>query len=432
MALFAAGILAGSAARPDDTQPSPPPSPAPSPSPSPPPTQTTSVLANLPIRLYANINLRQDFQRPQDKADLLLDPHRIDGLVTRLRFGMEFKDPKATVSGGLRVSAGEIPNPTSPFVRLGDLFRPVSFGFDQFYVDVRPLENKSKLYFTLGKMPMPFWRGDKATVRAELTWDDDISPVGGVVNLNLFRKEDEGHSISLDNVGGYFIVEWFRQDRFAGLVADTWMVADQIKLKVNRVTVAASYYDWEHLNSGARAPSYVPGSSAVLYPGTDAFLLRPGTQHTNALVNVGPTSFGFRSDRFRIVDLLGQVSVPAGLPGLGRSEVFALGQFAHNFSVPTEQDGVGATLGITGGDLKRRLHPYTLWGTWRRVEADAALGTFADSDLGAGTDVKGYEISADYRVTRNFTPYISYFHMMLAPRRSTRFTRLFFGVIWDF
>ena len=425
---IAAGILSGAAAAyAEDPQPSPTPPHVPPPAAAP---ATTSVLATLPIRMYANVNLRQDYQRPQDKADLLLDPNQIDGLVTRLRFGLEFKDPKATVSGGIRVSAGETPNPAAPFMRLGDAFRPVTFGLDQFYVDIRPLKEKARLTFTLGKMPMPFWRGDRGIARAEMTWDDDISPVGGVVNLNLFHNHDG--TVSLDTAGGYFIVEWFRQDRFAGLVGDTWMAGDQLKLKVHRVTVAASYYDWEHLNSGARAPSFIPGSSAVLYAGTNAFLLRPGTQHTNSEVELGGNAFAFENDHFRIVDLLGQASVPLSLPWLGHSEVFVLGQYAHNFSVEVERSGVGATLGLTGGDLKRKLHPYTVWGTWRRVEADAALGAFADSDLGGGTDVKGFELSADYRVTRNLAPYISYFHMMVNPLRSTRFNRLFFGVNWDF
>jgi hypothetical protein len=59
------------------------------------------------------------------------------------------------------VSVGETPNPAAPFVRLGDGFRPVTFGLDQFYVDVRPLKDKARLWFSLGKMPMPFWRGDR-------------------------------------------------------------------------------------------------------------------------------------------------------------------------------------------------------------------------------------------------------------------------------
>src|SRR5438876_3412317 len=210
-AMITAVVLLGAAmARAEDPQPSPPP-PSPPPASPAPAAAPTSVWANLPIRVYANVNLRQDYQRPQDKADLLLDPNQNDGLLTRLRFGMEFKDAKATVSGGLRVSAGETPNPASPFMRLGDAFRPVTFGLDQFYVDVRPLKDKARLWFTLGKMPMPFWRGDRGTARAEMTWDDDISPVGGVGNLNLYHSGDG--TVSLDTTGGYFIVEWFRQDR---------------------------------------------------------------------------------------------------------------------------------------------------------------------------------------------------------------------------
>ena len=96
-----------------------------------------------PVRLYANVNLGQDFQRPEDKADLLLDGNQNDGLLTRLRFGDRVKGHKATVSGGLRFSAGETPNPASPFIRLGDAFRPVNFNLDQFYIDVRPFQNKS-------------------------------------------------------------------------------------------------------------------------------------------------------------------------------------------------------------------------------------------------------------------------------------------------
>ena len=422
--LIAAGILSGATAVSAQD-----PKPSPTPPPSPPPATPPSVLANLPVRLYANVNLRQDFQRPEDKADLLLENVN-DGLLTRLRFGIEFKDAKAPISGGVRVSAGETPNPASPFARLGDAFRPVSFGLDQFYVDVRPFKNKERVYFTLGKMPQPFWRGDRGNFRAEMTWDDDISPVGGVVNLNLHHNEDK--TVSLDNTGGYFIVEWFRQDRFAGLVGDTSLIADQLKLKVHRVTLAGSFYHYENLNSGARAPSFVPGESASVLPATNAFLLRPGFQRTNSQITLGPGAAGFASNDFDIVDLVAQGMVPVSVPWLGGSELWALGQYTHNFSVDNETDGWGGTAGLSGGGYNRKLHPYNLWFTYRKVEADAALGTFADSDLGSGTDVKGFEISADYRVTRNLLPYISYFNQKITPLRSTSFNRLFFGISWDF
>src|SRR5215212_7807469 len=79
IAWIAAGILSGATAVSAQD-----PKASPTPPPSPPPATTTSVLANLPVRLYANVNLRQDYQRPQDKADLLLAPNQNDGLLTRL------------------------------------------------------------------------------------------------------------------------------------------------------------------------------------------------------------------------------------------------------------------------------------------------------------------------------------------------------------
>ena len=391
------------------------------------------MTASVPIRFFANVYLREDWTRLQDKADLLLDGNQVDGLLTRLRFGMEFKDTTQTVSGGIRVSAGEAPNPAAPFVRLGDGFRPVTFGLDQFYVDVRPFKNKERVHGVFGKMPQPFWRGDKGVVRAEMTWDDDISPVGATFNALLYKHENDGKvTTTLENMAGYFIIEWFRQARFAGLVGDTSLWADQLKLKVNRVTVAAAYYHWQNLNSGARTPSFVPGQSASFLPGQSAFLLRPGFQETNAVFDLGSGVYLFRKNEFDLFEATGQGTLPVTLPWLGKSEVVVLGQYAHNFSVDSETDGVSISLGIVGGDAKRRLKPYSLHGTWRKVEADAALSTFADSDLGAGTDVEGFEVNGDYRIHRNLSLTASHFHFDGFPNRSTRVRRTFLAMIWDF
>ena len=405
------------------------PSPSPSPSPAPP---APAVTATVPIRFFANVYLRQDFTNLEDKADLLLPGNNLDGLLTRLRFGMEFKDASSTVSGAIRVSAGEAPNPASPFVRLGDGFRPVTFGLDQFYLDLRPFANKRRVHGLFGKIPQPFWRGDRGVIRAEMTWDDDISPVGGVIQAQLYRKEGDGKQTSLENTAGYFIVEWFRQNRFSGLVGDTSLWADQLTLRVHRVTLAGAFYHWQNLNSGTRTPSFVPGQTASLLPGQSAFLLRGGFQATNAQVDLGSGVFTFRENAFDILEGTGQATVPVRLPFLGKSELVVLAQYAHNFSVSGETDGVGFSLGFVGGDPKGKVRPFSLHGTWRKVEADAALGTFADSDLGAGTDVEGFEITGDYKVHKNLSLTASFFKFDGPPHRSTDVNRTFLGMIWDF
>ncbi|MEO5761047.1 MAG: putative porin [Vicinamibacteria bacterium] len=418
----------------DDPQASPTPSPSPiADAPKPPPSTMIVMTSTIPIRFFANVYLREDFTRLEDKADLLLAGNHNDGLLTRLRFGMEFKDTSSTISGGIRVSAGETPNPAAPFVRLGDGFRPVTFGLDQFYVDVRPFKNKDRIHAVFGKVPQPFWRGDKGVLRAEMTWDDDISPVGAVLQTGLYKKEHDGKpTVTLENTAGYFIIEWFRQARFSGLVGDTSLWSDQLKLKVKNVTLAGAYYHWQNLNSGARAPSFVPGQSASLLPGQAAFLVRGGFQATNALVDVGSGVEIFRNNEFDIFESTGQAVFPVKLPLLGKTELVVMGQYAHNFSVDSETDGIGVSLGLIGGDAKRKLKPFSLHGTWRRVEGDAAVAAFADSDLGAGTDVKGFEVTGDYRIHKNLSLTASHFHFEGAPLRSTTIRRTFLAMIWDF
>ena len=95
----------------DDPQAKPTASPSPTPeAPKPPPSTLVVMTSSIPIRFFANVYLREDFTTLEDKADLLLEGNHNDGLLTRLRFGMEFKDTSSTISGGIRVSAGEAPN----------------------------------------------------------------------------------------------------------------------------------------------------------------------------------------------------------------------------------------------------------------------------------------------------------------------------------
>ncbi len=391
------------------------------------------VSAGLPIRLGGSVTIRQDFTSLEDQTDLLLDDNSIDGLRGRIRLWAEHRDPKAFVGGGLRVSAGQTTNPASPFVRLGDAFRPLSIGFDQFYLSVRPFKNRERAVLTFGKMPQPFWRGDRGTVRAELIWDDDISPVGATLQNNLYENADKDRPVRLDNLLGYFTLQETTNARFEGITGTTYLIADQLKLKVDRVSAAVSFYSYENLNAGLRSPNFTPGQGGFVVPGTDAFLLRSGFQATNNHINLGPGANAFLEDHFRILDFLGQVSVPVSLGLPGKPEAFVLGQYTRNLEVPLDKSGWGVTLGLSGGAWEGSwANPFNIHATYRDVDADAALGVFADSDLGAGTNFKGFEISGNYRLARNLLFTVFYFDFDGAPRKDSSVQRLFFDLTWDF
>jgi hypothetical protein len=289
-------------------------------------------------------------------------------------------------------------------------------------------------------MPQPFWRGDRGTWRDELIWDDDINPEGAVLQTTI----PTGLSfLELHNTGGYFTVYEATDNRFAGLTGDTYLLADQLKLRIDLGaigggTVAVAIYDYQKLNAGLRAPNFTPGSGGFVLPGTNAFLLREGLQRTNNQINFGPGAEGFVDERLSPLNVTGQVylSIPTGwLEPMGMAslepEIFWFGDYVKNVNLKRDEQGYGLTGGLRGGG-KGIAAPFNIWYTWRDVDADATLATFADSDLGAGTAFKGYEVGANYRLLPDLMIQFSFFDFEGFPRKDNGVTRWFVDLVRTF
>ncbi|MBI4640324.1 MAG: putative porin, partial [Candidatus Tectomicrobia bacterium] len=223
--------------------------------------------AKLPLKFGLSVTFRIDQSEIEDEQDLLLEDNEIEALRARIRFSVEYIDPQSRVTGGIRLSTGEDPNPTSPFITLGNSFRSRSFNIDQYYLTYKPLKfyEQFKVFedvaLTFGKIPMPFWRGDRGTWRSELVWDDDINPEGALLRIPITFPDLP--SVQIENVFGYFAVNWLGDVRFEGLTRDTYLIADQFKIKVDPVptagvTVAFAVYNYQNLNAGLRAPNFRP------------------------------------------------------------------------------------------------------------------------------------------------------------------------------
>jgi putative porin len=422
-ALAVSAVLAGAAPGAAE-EPQPAPSPASSPSPRPSPAGSPGVSASLPITFGASVTLRSD---TIDMADQSND--RDHAMRARIRLGAEYREPDAPVNGGLRLSAGETPNPAGSFPRLGNALRPEAFGLDQFYVSVRPFEDREAFAATVGKVPLPFWRGDRGTYRSQMIWDHDISPVGAVLKNIFYKRREKEREYRLENTLAFFVLEDL-PDAGGGLAGKTSLVADQVRFQAPHVGLAFAYYGYDNLNVGLRSP----GEDALRSPGTSAFLLRPGFQLTNNRINYGPGADGFVRDEFRIWNALGEVDF--ALPfvrGRGRPQVFLLADYAHNTSVPDDGDGYYLTAGLYGGGWSGTgVHPWGAHFAWADVDADAALATFANSDLGGGTNYRGWEVSANYRYTRNLLFVATYFDYRGHPNKGNVVKRLYLDVLWDF
>ena len=96
--------------------------------------------------------------------------------------------------------------------------------------------------------------------------------------------------------------------------------------------------------------------------------------------------------------------------------------------------GFGVTVGTRLGDkaYKSSFHPMNVWVTYRYVQNDAVLSTFADSDLGAGSGYHGVAFGTNYRIFPNLMAIVQYFDFMGYPLMENHVQRLFFDLMGDF
>lgn len=404
------------------------------PAPPAPPPGATTVLG-VPLKFSGSLTFRYDYWHNSDLTDTLTKNTVNNGLRQRIRFGVEFADPKtAMVIGGLRLSTGENPNPTVPFIALGDSFRSSSFNFDQAWFAIRPLNDRSRISLILGRMPNPTWRGTTGTLRTEMIWDDDVNPAGAALKVKILDLP-KVQNLTLENVTAYYQVQETQDLRFVGLTGRTGLFMDQLKLATRFVTGALSFYDWENLNNGLSSPGIGVGGVSVQQP-TNATLFGTGLNNGNGRFAYGPQSaMGFSNDSFRILNPTVQVHVPLNSQKLGDPDVYVLGDYAYNFSAQTNhRGGGGVTLGGRVGDYTPAsvMNPLNAWVTYRYVESDVTVSAFADSDLGVGTDYKGVEAGVSYRVTKHLLPAISYFDYYGFPLMTNHAQRLFLDITGDF
>ncbi len=386
------------------------------------------------VIINGSVTLRYDWSRQENQADLLQDGIVWNTLRSRIRLGITYDDD-GVVTVGIRLTTGLNPNPAAPFVTAGDLFREKSVGFDHAFGSIRPFKDRDRLSLSFGSIPNPIWRGDRGTFRDQLVWDDDISPEGLALHVTFFKLGPKEHQIKLENSLAYFTLEFTQPFRFIGLTGTTFMVAEQLHFKWEPyIGAALAYYDISNLNNGLRSP-FLAAGSAFLREGENSVLLRPGLQQTNNRVSYGPNAAGFVVDQFRIGSAQLQLDLPSfgRLPRLGQPEIYAYGNFTHNFAVSRDSNGWGVTLGIRAGSWEKgALNPLNIWATYRDVDADATLGTIADSDLGGGTAFRGVQVAGNFRITHNLLVQLSYWDYKGFPLKDVRWQHVYLDLVADF
>jgi hypothetical protein len=382
------------------------------------------------IRFSGDLDTRFDLTGIHSR-DIGIIPEGDQGQL-RGRFRLRMQMPLSQRSDAeLYFVTGVNQNPTGAYVTFSDAFRgkAISFSRASFNYYFGDKDKPKTPYLTFGKMQTPFWRGDLGGFASEIVWDNDVSPEGVAAKLPIVTNKN----FSLSNTTGFFTINLPPKNLLTGLTTDTYEVGTQFKADAGLFHGALSYYVIDNLNSGLLVPEVTPDGFIDTSTAQSAWLLRTsntGLQETNGHYFYGPTAAGFGSNTFNIVNL-SLMLAPKVRPN--RPQPFLHYEYLNNGNVRFDNTGWGITAGVNKSRLPdgraSSRGDYTAWITYRDVDADATLATFADSDLGAGTDYRGYQIGLNYRFQDNLSFRAAWHDFYGAPLKTNHTTRLFLDFI---
>ena len=82
------------------------------------------VTSSLPVAIHGTVTLRYDWTKFADQTDRIQDAkgNAILGFRNRVRLLVEAGHEDDFISGGIRLSTGQVTNPAAPFITFGDGF----------------------------------------------------------------------------------------------------------------------------------------------------------------------------------------------------------------------------------------------------------------------------------------------------------------------
>jgi len=319
-----------------------------------------------------DIRLREEYRnRSGDGTDT--NRQRI-----RFRYGVDAK-VSDQLKVGARMATGSITDPISTNQSFSTSFNHKTLVLDRAFAEYAPeIPGLSKTVVTGGIIPNPFW------VVGPLVWDDDLNFDGAAVKLS----EDLGPRVTLFTNDGVFSLNtdviqssalWSLQ---GGVVLKPFADAHEELLKSLKVTSALAYHDYMNVTSKA-------SNSTAL---TNAGGTKGNSTNLKDLNLINPT--------FEVASQYHDV--PFGL--------FA--DMVHNTAAATLNDGF--QIGLKIGKARVPFDPLKGWEAgyfFERIEPDATLGAFTDSDFGnGGTNHRGHVYWLKLATIKNSTLQLKYFN----------------------
>jgi hypothetical protein len=329
------------------------------------------------LRIYGDMRARfEGFYGRSSPSNLgLFD--EVDRTRYRLRLRIGAFAKAGDWSTGLRLASGDTGGPAADAISTNTSFDQF-FGKKPINIDMAFLtwepSKVPNLKFTAGKMENPFWETD-------MVFDGDLT-LEGLAEQYSYRFLDE-YSV-FGNIGQFILAE-DNTTQNLGIVSrgeDAYMFGFQVghKWKVIpskiELTQALAYYDYSHLETQAATAA---------------------NTFTGAVIRNSLTTAGTWQKDYNILAVNNEIK-------LGYCEkvpMTLMGEYINNVAAQEFDDGY--KVGIRFWEAKKKgQYEVAYW--YERLDADANVSIFADSDFGSGgTNTQGHILKAKY----NFTDWAS-------------------------
>lgn len=325
----------------------------------------------------------------------------------RARFGANIKI-NDWVKSGIRFTTGLLQTPVTPNQTEGFSQGKYVFGLDRAFIKLEP---KSWLTVVGGRFENPFFNTD-------LVWDPDLA-LDGIAAT--FHPKINDHWGSFTTVGAFPVEEVESSD--TNRAGDKWLYAAQTGIQwtsanKSSIKLAAALYDYKNVEGRTN-----PLGDSTKFAQTAVIQNSRGLggmwrQKGNNTFSIDQLNGNFCGDggpcglasEFRELNLTGQIDIAKFDPvhvilvadyvkniGFDKNEI----RRRTNNSYEEETDGYQVAITV-GHPIIHKRHDWQVFGGYKRLEADAVLDGFTDSNFHlGGTDAKGYFLGAQYGVDTN-------------------------------
>jgi len=306
------------------------------------------------------------------------------------------------LSSGIRMTTGSNTDPVSPNQTLETMdssgSSKFSFALDRAFLKAQLLPSLS---VSGGRLANPFFSTD-------LVWDPDLAFDG--VAANFTPKLSDNWS-AFATVGAFPIDEIQSSD--TNKAKSKWLFAGQAglewKTSQTKTKFGVALYDYQNVEGTANllgnTDMYKDSAPAFRQKGNSTFSIN---QANSTFCGAGGPC-GLASE-FRELNLTAQVDLAAFNP----VHVILTGDYVRNlgFNQSKIQTRTGNTYDKENQGYQVKLtvgmpevvkaHDWQVFGAYKRLEADAVLDAFTDSDFHlGGTDAKGWMLGGSYGLDKN-------------------------------